>query len=145
MPLTRPQKELLGLLRQVALELGENGRALTSLIGELSACELLGLNWQPSQGFDATRPGGGRVQIKSRKSWTTETVNPAGRLGRFVKKGEYDFDQGIFVELDDRYEVVKIWELNAGQIRELESKEPKGRGLHVYAFRQAATIVYPPA
>jgi len=143
MVLTRLQGELLRLLKQVALELGENGRALTSLIGELSACELLGLNWQPSQGFDATGLSGEQVQIKSRRSWTTENVNPIGRLGRFGKKGKYHFDQGIFVELDDRYEVVKIWQLNAEQIKVLESKEPKGKGLHVYVFQKAGVIVYP--
>ena len=143
MALTSPQKELLQLLKQVALELGENGRALTSLIGELSACELLGLNWQPSPGFDATKPGGERIEIKSRKSWTTETVNPVGRIGRFGKKGKYHFDYGILVELDNRYEVVKIYQLNAQQINGLESNESKGRGLHVYTFRKAGVIVYP--
>jgi len=86
--------------------------------------------------------GGERVQIKSRKSWTTVTVNPIGRLGRFSKKGKYDFDQGIFVELDNQHEVVKIWQPNTRQIKALESKEAKGRGLHVYAFQQARIIVY---
>jgi len=143
MGLTELQKELLRLLKQVALELGENGRALTGLIGELSACELLGLNWQPSPGFDAIGPSGELIQIKSRKSWATETINPRGRLSRFSKKGKYDFDHGIFVELDDRYEVVRIWQLNVRQLEVLEFKEPKGNGLHVYTFRKAGAIVYP--
>jgi len=140
--LSPSQEQLLVCLKQVALEAGDSGRALTSLVGEFSACKLLALTWQPSAGFDAIGPDGQRFQIKSRKSWTTEAVNPLGRLGRFGKKGTYDFDVGILVELNNFYEVAGIWQLDREHIELLESKETKGRGLHVYTFEQAARKLY---
>ena len=51
--LSNNQKRLLSYLKQAALELGEEGRTLTPLIGELSACKLLGLRWKPGVGYDA--------------------------------------------------------------------------------------------
>ena len=143
MGLSANQEQLLVSLRRVALELGESGRSLTALIGELSACRLLALTWQPSVGFDAIGADGHSVEIKSRKSWTTEAVNPLGRLGRFGKKGTYGFAIGILVELNDFFEVAGIWQLDRDHIELLESKESKGRGLHVYTFEQAAKRVYP--
>jgi len=143
MSLSPNQDQLLIALKQVALEVGDRGRALTALVGELSACKLLNLVWQPSTGFDAIGPNGEKFQIKSRKSWTTEEVNPLGRMGRFGKKGEYNFDKGILVELNDSYDVSRIWQCDRDQIERVESKEAKGRGLHVFTFQQTATEVYP--
>lgn len=144
MSLSANQEQLLISLRKVALEAGDSGRALTSLIGELFACKILGLVWQPSQGFDAVGANGERFQIKSRKSWATEQVKLSARLGRFGKKGEYNFNTGLFVEFNSFWEVIGIWQVSREQIELLESKkEAKGRGLHVRDFRQAASKVYP--
>lgn len=140
--LTRNQEQLLNLLKQVALELGENGRALTSLIGELSACKLLDLSWRPSPGYDALAPDRRRFQIKARKSWSTDEVNPHGRLGKFGKKGKYDFDHGLFVELNKDFEVRRIWQLARDAIVDLETGESGGRGLHVGTFMRSATLIY---
>jgi len=142
MALSNNQKRLLRYLKRVALELGAEGKTLTSLIGELSACELLGLRWEPSVGYDALRPKGKRFQIKTRKSWSTEEINPKGRVGRFGNKGRYDFDQGIFVELGKSFEVTQIWQASREAIIELEAKKTAGRGLHVHEMRQF-TRVYP--
>jgi hypothetical protein len=109
--------------------LGDNGRELTSLIGELSVCDLLGLEWSPSAGYDA-KGGGDTYQIKTRKSWTTEGVNRAGRLGRFGTKQGYDFTVGIYVELDNNFIVTKFWKFKKSKIEELE-RNGQGRGLHV--------------
>lgn len=143
MSLSPNQDQLLISLKQVALEVGDRGRALTALIGELSACKLLNLVWQPSTGFDAIGPNSEKVQIKSRKPWKTEEVNRRARVGRFGKKGEYNFDKGILVELNNVFDVSRIWQCDREQIELVESKEAKGRGLHVYTFRRAATEVYP--
>ncbi len=143
MSLSSNQDQLLISLKLVALEVGDSGRALTPVVGELSACKLLNLVWQPSTGFDAIGPSGEKFQIKSRKSWTTEEVNPIGRMGRFGKKGEYSFDKGILVELNDAFDVSRIWQCDREQIELVESKEAKGRGLHVYTFQRTATEVYP--
>ena len=47
--LTCYQKEFLASAKKVAIQMGEmgrNGRAPTGVIGELSACEKLGLKWK---------------------------------------------------------------------------------------------------
>ncbi len=69
MALTKLQLQLLSDLKQVAQSLGEEGRCLTDLIGELSACRYLNLKWKPSDGYDAVSKNGELVQIKTRKSW----------------------------------------------------------------------------
>ena len=142
MALKNNQKRLLRYLKRVALELGYEGRTLTSLIGELSACELLGLRWKPSVGYDALGSEGKRFQIKTRKSWSTEKVNSKGRVGRFGNKGRYDFDQGTLVELGKGFEVTQIWQASREEIMDLEAKIKKGRGLHVAEMRRF-TRVYP--
>lgn len=143
MALTGLQLRFLATLRKVAQELGENERCLTDLIGELAACENLDLTWKPSDGYDAITNSGERVQIKSRKSWTTVNVNPSGRLGKFGRKAGYKFDKGLYMELDKYFEISGVWEMNVGTIRRLEKKELGGRALHVGSFRSKARQVWP--
>jgi len=135
MALTKMQLQFLDNLKIVAQELGEKGRCLTDLIGELSACKNLDLTWEPSDGYDAVTKSDERVQIKSRKSWTTDNVNPSGRLGKFGRKAGYRFDTGLYVELDKCFEVSGIWEMGVEAIRRLEKKESGGKALHVGTFR----------
>ena len=142
MALTKSQLQLLDILRKVARGLGEEGRCLTDLIGELSACRYLNLKWEPSDGYDAIAKNGERVQIKSRKSWTTVIVNPSGRLGKFGRKAGYKFDKGVYIELDQRFQVSGIWEMDVDEIKELENKLPSGKPLHVGTFRSKARRVY---
>lgn len=137
MALTNNQKQLLETAKKAALELGENGKALTDLIGELCLCDCLNMKWQPSDGYDAIAQNA-RVQIKTRKSWSTYGVNPSGRLGRFGRKAGYLFDRAIYVELDQQFEIAGIWEIDPGQIKELESMEKGSRGIHVSKFKTNA-------
>ena len=65
MALTKLQLQLLDNLKKVAQDLGEEGKCLTDLIGELSACRCLNLKWKPSDGYDALTKNGDLVQIKS--------------------------------------------------------------------------------
>ena len=119
--------------------MGRNGRALTGVIGELSACENLGLTWEPTDGYDAVDGSGKKYQIKTRKNWTVANkeknwwkdhkADPAGRMGRFEGRGNYDFDAGIYVELDDDWEVWGIWECEKSILKKLE--KGNNRGLHV--------------
>ena len=143
MALTEHQQQLLMYAKKAALELGENDKRLTDLIGELSACDYLNLTWKPSDGYDSLTESGKRVQIKSRKSWTTDKVNPSGRLNRFGRKAGYQFDKGIFVELDQRFEVSNLWEMDQKNIEELERREAGGKGLHVSTFRSHARRLWP--
>ena len=107
----------------------DNGRELTSLIGELSVCKIMGLVWEPSTGYDV-KNGADTYQIKTRKSWTTEGVNRAGRLGRFGTKQGYCFTVGIHVELDRNFEVANFWKFNKAEPENLEDPN-SARGLHV--------------
>jgi hypothetical protein len=143
MALSKKQERLLSLLKQVALEIGDAGRSLTDIIGELSTCKLLGLTWKPSEGYDALGPSRTQFQIKTRKSWSTAQVNPKGRIGRFGKKDKYDFDQGLYVELDKTFEVQTILLMSKEVIIALESKKTKKRGLHVSEVRRYGKKVYP--
>lgn len=143
MGLTTEQSSLLRNLKKVARKAGKYGIALTSLIGELSVCEKLNLKWQPEEGYDAISADRRKYQVKTRKSWSTKGVNPSGRMGRFGRKKGYKFDQGLFVELDDDFEIYRIWQLSKNQIIKLEENEARNRGLHVSSFQKKAKIVWP--
>lgn len=101
------------------------------------------MRWEPKDGYDAIRDDGQTFEVKTRKSWSTKCVNPSGRMGRFGRKGQYEFDQGVLVELDENFEVGHILELSSEEIRALEEKEPGSRGLHVGDFRRKGKQVYP--
>ncbi len=140
MALTHAQKRLLEVAREAAVELGQRGRGLTSLIGELAACESEDLTWEPSDGYDA-KSGQDRIQIKTRKSWSTPKVNPNGRLGRFGRKKGYLFDDAMYVELTDDFNMSGLWRMRVEEVKVLEEKEPGGRALHVRTFRDSAEKV----
>lgn len=134
MALTANQKQLLRKLRTVARQLGEQGKCLTSLIGELSACDILNMRWQPSTGYDCVDGDGKKVEIKTRRDSKGGRVNPAGRMGRFGKRDKYRFNYGLFVELEPTFKVRAIYRLGRVAIERLEQKEKLGRGLHIHGF-----------
>lgn len=138
MALTKTQVALLDIMKKAAIELKENGRCLTSTIGELSACRSQNLIWEPSNGYDAKTRAGERVQIKTRKSWSTDHVNPRGRLGKFGRKAGYEFETGLYIELDQHFEISGIWTMGVKAIKRLESKEAGARALHVSTFKNGA-------
>lgn len=150
MALTKSQKALLKALKRAACELGDKGKELTSLIGELSACELLPrLKWEPSAGYDA-RERSKKVQIKTRRPQGKNDLNPNGYFSKFIKRkfkngkpvGWNKIDKGMFVELDGRYEVVRIWEMSAYRIRKME--EPMGlrERIRIGSFRKKDELLY---
>jgi hypothetical protein len=137
MALTNAQRSLLKAAQQAARELGEHGKALTSLIGELWACEKGDLTWEPSDGYDA-KSGKLTFQIKTRKSWSTPEVNPLGRLGRYGTKKGYLFDVAVYVELDNDFNGVGIWHMSADEVKSLEEHMGVSTGLHVHTFKKSA-------
>jgi len=137
MALTEAQQNLLKAAQQAARELGEHGKELTSLIGELWSCEKGNLIWEPSDGYDA-KSGKLTFQIKTRKSWSTPEVNPLGRLGRYGTKKGYLFDVAIYTELDNDFNGMGIWHMSADEVKSLEEQMSRSAGLHVHTFKKNA-------
>ena len=145
------QKRFLDFAKKVAMKMGENGKSLTGVIGELSACEKLGLSWEPQDGWDAER-NNHTYQIKTRKNqkkdnpkenWWKQNkhrVDPNGRMGRFEGNTKWCFNTGLYVELDEEFEVWGIWELDKSGVEKLEKNHDLG--LRISAFKKAARIVY---
>lgn len=134
MALSSSQKKLLKSLKTVAKEQGEDGKNLTGLIGELSVCDILDIKWEPSTGYDCIASRARKVEVKTRRDSKGGEVNKSGRMGRFGKGGKYEFDFGLYVELDAGFEVRNIYELNKKTLMTLEGKEKPGRGLHISSF-----------
>ena len=147
MALTKLQERLLETAREAARELdskelGSRGRELTALIGELTACQRMNLVWEPADGYDA-KSGDRCFQIKTRKSWSTLEVNPRGRLGRFGRKKGYLFDVGLYVALDNEFDVDGIWTMQVEELKSLEDAEAGKRALHVSTFLKHSEQVFP--
>ena len=138
MSLTEDQKKLLDLSRKIALQIGEAGREFTGTIGELATCHQFGYEWKPSVGYDAIDGNGRKIQIKSRKLWSSQKFK-AGRINKFGRKNKYCFDIGVLVLLDNKFEITDAWELDWESIQRLELEEKSGRALHVSTFLKYAT------
>ncbi|MFH1141887.1 MAG: hypothetical protein V1724_09585 [Chloroflexota bacterium] len=139
MALTGPQKALLEAAKKTALQLGELGKELTGLIGELSACEKEDLTWEPSKGYDAKTSSGQRVQIKTRRALVAPFVRKAETMGWFGRrnKSEYSFDIAMYVELDKNFSLVGkgIWQMSAAEVCQLERVGTSTWGFRVGAFK----------
>jgi hypothetical protein len=149
MSLTDTQEQLLKYLKLAAVELSESDSVLisffTSLIGELSACKLLNLSWEPSEGYDAVgpKPTNERYQIKTRRASGIKAVLGKHKPSSFGKRNKYDFDKGLYVELDREFEVREIRQLFKNEIISLEDKDVKQRRMHVRDIKKIGTVVYP--
>lgn len=138
MSLSQNQQELLVSLKKVANEIGAEGKSLTGLIGELSVCEILDMEWKPSDGYDCIDKDNEKVQVKTRRDSKGGEVNKVGRLGKFGRKKGYQFDYGLYVELDNNWGVKAIYKASKEAIKNLEEKEKQGRGLHISTFLNKA-------
>jgi hypothetical protein len=94
---------------------------LTDELGELHACELLGLERSVAgnTGYDAMDVEGDRVQIKARAPRTGDHVNPIGRVGRFHS---WEFDYALLVLFDGEYGVDAIWMAAQRDLEELQAR-----------------------
>jgi len=137
MALTEAQEKLLDAAREVAIELGERGKVLTGLIGELSACSYGSLKWEPSDGYDA-RVGDLQVEVETaRCPRSGETI---GWFGRRKEKG-YSFAMAMYVELDSDYKVAGIWHMGSNEIKDLEGTETSTWGLRINRFKARGEIL----
>ncbi len=62
-------------------------------------------------------------------------------MGRFQGKTNYDFGFGLYVELDEEFEVWGIWRIDRSMVEELEKNH--NRGLHINTFKKNSCKVYP--
>ncbi len=146
----RTEAEILADVKSLAVEYYDlTGKPLgvTGEVAEVAAAEKLGLELAPArtEGYDATRPGGERVQIKGRRILHRKRPY-TGRVSKIdVTK---PFDTVALVLLDERYEVVEIWEAGRAAIEERirapGSKARNERGsLGIAQFRSIAKRVWP--
>ena len=109
----------------------------------MSICEDQNYTWEPNIGFDAKEnESGDKIQIKTRRSTTGEEVDRAGRINRFFKTNEPKdpFKTGVLVILNRAFEITEHYRVSACWIKELESMEKSGSGLHVSTFQNFASI-----
>lgn len=140
MALTQSQTKLLSAARKVAVELGGREKALTGLIGELSACEK-DLKWEPSDGYDARTLSDLTVQIKtSRIPQRGETMGWFGRKKRGQRRS-YPFDIAMFVELDSKFNVAGIWHMSVHEVKILEDEETSTWGLRISRFQEHGELL----
>lgn len=134
----RAIEEALKALKFLARELPtKKGRVLTGLIGELSACQILELSWEPSDGHDATDSVGNRVQIKSRRDGSGGKIDPNGTVSGFTN---FDFHYALYVELDANFEVDAIYKIEVKELISLIKR--KDNALTVAAFRKYGKRVF---
>ena len=136
MGLTPSQTQLLEAAKLTALELGDHGKSLTGLIGVLSACEYLDLEWRPTDLHNAISPSGERVRIRTRRSLEAQHLDRSGKMRKFGGRSGYDFDLGVFAELNWDYEIVQVWARHAKSIKALESTE--NRPIRIRTFTSGA-------
>ena len=150
--MARSEREILHDVKTLAIEYYERtGKPLgvTGEIAEFEAAEKLGLELAEARatGFDATRRKGRRtqtVQIKGRRILDGKP-RYAGRVSKIDLSKP--FDVVVLVLLDERYEVVEIWEAERdtveARIRAPGSKARNERGsLGISQFRSIAQRVW---
>ena len=138
MGLTSSQALLLEESKLSALEMGDQGRSLTNLIGVLSACDYLNLDWRPTEFQDAVSANGERVRIKARRTLGAGHKVLSGRMNKFGYRSGYDFDMGVIVALNQDCEIVAIWVRNSKSIEELESAGTVDRPIRIRRFTSGA-------
>lgn len=119
---------------------------ITSELGELYACVLLGLRRTPpgTRGYDALDGEGKKVQIKTRAPETGGEVNRMGTLGKFTS---WNFDYALLVLLKEewdkkRYGVEEIWKAGCAELKNAQAKKKK-RGIPVHKFLKLGEMIFP--
>jgi len=131
--------EFMEALRQLAQEWKRRFKrrlGVTPELAEFYACEKLELTHMPpeNRGFDATDRSGKRYQIKGRAPDRGDTINPQGRVGRFMN---FDFDYALLVIIDSDLRCREIWRASAEKIKVEQAKVRNERaGIHVGTFQE---------
>jgi hypothetical protein len=101
------------------------------------------MKWEPSSGYDCIDNKDKKVEIKTRRDSKNDEVRKQSRVGRFGKKGNYNFDYGLYVGLDHKFEVHNIFKITRESLIELEATEKQNRGLHISSLIKRAPKIYP--
>ena len=119
---------------------------ITGEIAEFSAAKLLDLKLAEARqaGYDAIDREGRKVQIKGR--CLPEESGPGQRLGSI--RLDHEWDSVLLVLLDDRFEVIEMWEADRPSVEEAifapGSKARNERGaLAVTKFKSIGKKVWP--
>ena len=62
-------------------------------------------------------------------------------MGKFKDEPQLEWDQGLFVEMDESLAVVAIWKHGRERIRELQEIE-NGRGIRIQRFKEGIEPVW---
>mgnify|MGYP003593140842 CR=1 FL=1 len=104
---------------------------ITGELGELYGAALLGLalaERRNQPGYDATDDDDGvKYQVKARCQGV--------RVGKFKDEPQLEWDQGLFVEMDESLAVVAIWKHGRERIRDLQEIE-NGKGIRIQRFKE---------
>lgn len=147
--MTRTKEEVLAEVRALAVEyyqLTEKPLGVTGEIGEVEAAEKMMLKLAPprTEGYDATRSDGWKIQIKSR--WGRDGVKSSGRISKIDTSKK--FDSVMLVLMRDDYEVYEIWEAGRQAVIDRltapgsRSRNERGQ-MSVSQFKDIADQVWP--
>ncbi len=121
---------------------GSRRLGITGEVGEVLICKQLKLRMMAdprSEGYDAIDTAGQRVQIKTRRSETGDTLKNSGRLSRF---SEHKYDYALLGILDANYRLTRVWRADYRTIEPIISKQ-KRRNPSLSSFIRVAHQVYP--
>ena len=138
MGLTRSQKQLLKAAKLTAAELGDHGKSLTRLIGVLSVCDYLDLEWRPTDLHDAVSSDGERIRIRTTRSFESQHIDRSGEMRKFGGRSGYNFNLGVFAELNWDYEIVQVWARHSNSIKILEGARNPGQPFSIRKFTSGA-------
>lgn len=126
-----------GIEAALAYETATGGKrklGITGEVGELLVARRLNLRLvldSRSSGYDARDAKGRRVEIKTRRSESSDRVNKAGRLSRFSR---HKFDYALLCLLDHNYDIDEIWRANYKKLAPVIQKEQKKSGITIRSF-----------
>lgn len=120
---------------------GQRKLGITGEVGEILACERLGLKLvlsPRSEGFDAIDEHGLHVEIKSRRSESDGLPRDVGRTSRFSR---HTCDYALLVLLDKTYQLQEIWRADYKKLRPIIDKQRR-RNPNLTSFKRVAEKVF---
>jgi len=121
---------------------GSRKLGITGEVGEILACYELSLDLvvdPRTEGYDALDKDRMRVQIKTRRSETSDMPKMMGRTSKF---SEHEFDYALLVLLKQNHEISSIWRADYEQLLPHIEKEER-RNPNLNTFKSVGNKIYP--